>query len=67
MCSSHAPEAGADSEPVDRFDASCDYCGKTVYSGQIRPVTLGRSTSWLCDSCHDRQQAQYDEMVGWAQ
>lgn len=63
MCSSHAPTEGADSEYVDPRDSQCDYCGKTVYSGQIRPVKIGTSLSWLCDPCHDRQEQQYQEMT----
>jgi hypothetical protein len=63
MCDSRRPTEGADSEPLDRFDTSCSYCGRTVWQGSLRAVTLGGSTSWLCSVCHARQLEQYQEMT----
>ena len=66
MCSSQRPENGADSELVERADprdSTCDYCGRMVFGGGIRPVSIGTSISWLCDACHDRQEQQYQEMT----
>lgn len=66
--SRHPELNGADAfDDSGRADHDCDYCGKTVYAGLIRPVTIGRSTSWLCDACHERQEHRYAQETGDAQ
>jgi hypothetical protein len=59
VSSRHQPEAGADSEYMSAFDASCDYCGRTTYSGQLRQVRMAHSISFLCSKCYDRQAERY--------
>lgn len=62
MSSRHVEE-GAGREYVDPRDYSCDYCSKTIYGGLLHQVTLGRSISWLCPTCFDRMQDEYERMV----
>lgn len=66
VCDRHAPLNGADSEPVDletphRDDATCDYCGTTVFGRRLRGIRIGSSTSWQCDPCFERTQRRYAE------
>lgn len=64
--SRHPELNGADSAPVDDSgpqDHWCDYCGRTVYSGLIRPVTMSGTTSYLCEACYERQQRRYAESL----
>ena len=69
--SRHAPSHGADSieslqaagieverEWLPVSDFCCDYCGTLR---PIKCVTIGRSTSFLCDPCHRRQLARFAE------
>ena len=65
----HQELNGAGSYPLadhDEFDRVCDYCARTVYSGTMRQVRIGRSTSWLCQRCFDAQQARFAAMDGAA-
>jgi hypothetical protein len=50
-------------ESVHWQDTTCDYCAKQQWSGPLRQVRIGRSTSWLCDRCYQRQQIRYEEAV----
>lgn len=57
---------GADSEQeyVDPRDFACSYCARTFSPpDQLTPVTLGGSTSYLCESCRERQSEHYQEMT----
>ena len=63
MCSRHAPENGADSEPVNTFDRSCDYCGRVQYHAPLHPISMSGTTSWECDACWERTQERYEREV----
>ena len=61
------PENGADSpeglrEYVDPRDYTCDYCART-YGGLLHQVNLGGSISWLCETCYQRQQDEYERLT----
>jgi hypothetical protein len=60
MSGRHQPTEGADSfDDSGPADHDCSYCGRTIYVGLLRPVTIGGSTSHLCQTCFDRQQARW--------
>lgn len=64
MSSRHVEE-GAGREYADPRDATCDYCGKVVYTGLLHQSKFGKnSLAWLCDECFLRSQSRYDAMVG---
>lgn len=64
--SSRHPEPGAGAEYADPRDSSCDYCGRTIYTGLLHQITLGGSLSWQCSECFARTQQRYAEQTGEA-
>lgn len=63
MSGRHQPLNGADSfNDFGPADSICDYCGATIYVGELRKVSMG-SISWLCEACYLRGQQRYDEMT----
>ena len=50
-------------EPLSAYDESCDYCARQVGMSNLRPVRIGRSTSRMCNRCHDRQEERYAAMT----
>jgi hypothetical protein len=68
MAGRHQPLHGADSpeglESIDKFDTFCTYCLSSFR--ELRSVSLGGSTSFLCNDCYEKQQERYRQQTGGA-
>jgi hypothetical protein len=51
-------------ESIDRFDEFCTYCLSSFR--RLRAISLGGSTSFLCNDCFDKQQVRYRQQTGGA-
>ncbi len=62
MSGRHAEE-GAGCEYVDPRDYTCDYCGHTIYQQLLIQVTRNDRIRWLCDTCYQRQQDEFERVA----
>ena len=57
---------GTVGEPIDRFDQSCDLCGRIAWDGSLRAETHAGTTLWKCAACREQSDARFLRMTGGA-